>query len=259
VRILLPVLLLAALAGCVTESESVFTEKASPEKAMQERVALARRYIGEGNWDDAKRNLQAAVAINDRNAEVYEAFALVYQSTGEYELAEESFERAIALDRDFSRARNNYAAFLFARQRYAEAQEQLERVVRDTLYNGRPRAFLNLGLCRVQLDDRSGAEEAFRRALSMQPRSRIALLEMARLRFEAGDSAAASHYYERYRGMVRQQSARGLWLGVRLARATGNADAESSFALALRNMYPDSMEYAAYRRSLEPATLADPR
>ena len=237
------------LGGCITHTESVFTEEASPEKALERRVGLARQYIGEGNWEDAKRNLAMAAEIDPENAEVHEAFALVYQSTGEYELAEENFKRAIKLDKNFSRARNNYAAFLFSQSRYQEAEQQLEYVVRDTLYEARPRAFINLGLCRLQLFDKQGAEEAFVRALSMERNNSVALLETAVLRYEAGDYESAAQYYDRYRGTVRQQSARGLWLGVRLARAQGDLNAEGSYALALRNLYPDSPEYEAYKRT----------
>jgi type IV pilus assembly protein PilF len=250
-------LLTLPLLACVTESESVFTEEASPGEALEKRVELARRYIGERNWEDAKRNLKAAVAIDDSNAEVYEAFALVYQSTGEFELAEESFRRAISLDRKFSRARNNYAAFLFSRERFAEAEEQLVAVVRDPLYSARPQAFMNLGLCRLRLFDATGAEEAFMRALAMDPRNSIALLEVARLRLEAGDTRNAKLYYEQYRSVVRQQSARGLWFGIRLARETGDVDAQSSYALALRSLYPESMEYEAYERSLREGGASD--
>jgi type IV pilus assembly protein PilF len=247
---IVPLLLLGILlAGCVTTTETVFTEEASPEKALETRVELARQYIGEGNWDDAKRNLAIAAEIDPDNAEVHEAFALVYQSTGEYELAEENFRRAIRLDRGLSRARNNYAAFLFSQGRYREAEQQLESVVADSLYEARPRAFLNLGLCRLQLYDRTGAEEAFVRSLSMERRNPIALLELAILRFDAGDLDSAHKYYARYRGVVPQQSARGLWLGVRLARATGDRNAEGSYTLALRNLYPDSPECAALQRS----------
>lgn len=248
--LLLLVPMSATLTGCITESETAFSEEASPEEAIEQRVALARQYIGEGNWDAAKRNLKAAVAMDGDNAEVYEAFALVYQSTGEYELAEESFERAIRLDRNFSRARNNYGAFLYARERYREAAVQLELVVKDSLYNARPQAFLNLGLCRLQLFDKRGAEEAFMRSLAMERRNPIALLEVAQLRLEAGDTSNASLYYDQYRSVVRQQTPRGLWFGVRLARETGNADDESSFAMALTNLYPNTAEYEAYRRSL---------
>ena len=135
--------LLSMLGACVTTTESVFTEQASPKKALDQRVALARQYIGEGNWEAAKRNLKLAYDIDPNNAEVYEAFALVYQSTGEYELAEENFKMAIKIDPRFPRARNNFAAFLFSQQRYKEAEKQLEIVVKDSLYSGRPRAFVS--------------------------------------------------------------------------------------------------------------------
>ena len=234
------------LAACVTQTETVFTDPPSPEEALERRVSLARQYIGEGNWEDAKRNLKQANAIDDNNAEVHEAFALVYQSTGEEELAEDYFRKALRLDRDFSRARNNYAAFLYSRKRYEDAEEQLLQVVKDPLYSARPQAFVNLGLCRLQLDDPQGAEEAFVRALSMQGRNATALLETARLRLDQGDSRAAQEYYDKYRSVVRQQSARGLWLGIRLAQQRGDRDAEGSYVLALSNLYPDSPEYRAY-------------
>ncbi len=249
--VLLPVLVLviAVASGCITTTESVFTEDASPQKAVERRVALARQYIGQGNWEAAKRNLQLASDIDPNNAGVQEAFALVYQSTGEYERAEESFKKAIKLDPKLSRARNNYAAFLFSQQRYKEAEKQLDYVVKDTLYSGRPRAFVNLGLCRVQLFDPQGAEEAFVRALAMDRTNRIALLEVAQIRYDAGDFKTANTYYDTYKRVARQQSARGLWLGIRLAQATGDRDAEGSYVLALRNIYPDSAEYQAYLRT----------
>ena len=244
--------LLLLMGGCISTTESVFTEEASPEKALDQRVALARQYIGEGNWEAAKRNLKLAYEIDPNNPHVHEAFALVYQSTGEYELAEENFKEAIKLDPKFPRARNNYAAFLFSQQRYQDAEKQLEKVVKDTLYSGRPLAFVNLGLCREQLFDPQGAEEAFVRALAMDRTNSIALLEMAQLRFDAGDTVNARKYYNTYRSVVRQQSARGLWLGIRLAREGGDLNDEGSYALALSNLYPDSVEYQAYKRTITP-------
>lgn len=248
-RILAALATLMLLSACVTTTDSVFTDKADPQKALERRVELARQYIGEGDWDNAKRNLKLAYEMEPNNAEVHEAFALVYQSTGEFELAEQSYKTAIKLDKQFSRARNNYATFLYSQQRYEEAAEQLEYVVQDSLYKARPRAFVNLGLCRIQLYDNQGAEEAFRRALTMDRTNSIALLEIAQLRFDAGDFKSAQSYYNTYRTVVRQQSARGLWLGIRLARENDNRDAEGSYALALANLYPKSPEYEAYKRT----------
>lgn len=248
-RILAVLVTALMLGACVTTTESVFTDKADPQKALERRVELARKYIGEGDWENAKRNLKLAYEMEPNNAEVHEAFALVYQSTGEFELAEQSYKTAIKLDKKFSRARNNYATFLYSQQRYEEAASQLEYVIKDSLYKARPQAFVNLGLCRIQLFDNQGAEEAFRRALTMDRTNSIALLEIAQLRFDAGDFKTAQSYYATYRTVVRQQSARGLWLGIRIARETGDRDAESSYSLALANLYPASAEYEAYKRT----------
>jgi type IV pilus assembly protein PilF len=239
------------LAGCITTEERVFTNEASPEETLELRVELARNYIGQGDWENAKRNLKLAYEIDPRNAEVHEAFALVYQSTGEYELAEEHFKTAIKLDKNFSRARNNYAAFLYTQERYKEASKQLEIVIRDSLYRGRPNAFVNLGMCRLQLFDPQGAEEAFMRALTMDRTNTIALLEVAQLRYDADDFSSAQQFYDTYRSVVRQQSSRGLWLGIRLSRAQGDRDAEGSYVLALSNLYPESAEYEAYLRTVK--------
>ena len=244
-------LLLFGLAGCVTSSESVFTEKASSGKSLERRVELARKYIGRGDWTNAKRNLKIAADVDPENAEVHEAFALVYQSTGEYELAEQNYRAAIKINRNFSRARNNYAVFLFSQQRYEDAEEQLKFVVKDTRYNARPRAFLNLGLCRLQLSDPRGAEKAFLRTLSMDRTNAIALLEVAQLRYDEDDIPMASRYYQSYRRSVPQQPSRALWLGIQISRKQGDLNAQGSYVLALTNLYPNSEEYQAYLRTIE--------
>jgi type IV pilus assembly protein PilF len=250
---LLATWLLAVLSACVTTKTEVF--ESSPEDALEARVQLARSYIGEQNWEYAKRNLKLAQDIDPNSPDVHEAFALVYQSTGEYELAEQSFKRAIALRKPFSSARNNYAAFLYSQGRFEEAEEQLEVVVQDTLYESRPRAFINLGLCRRQLGKDDEARVAFTRALAMNRGSTLSMLELAHIEFEAGNWREAEGYMEMYKRVARRQSARALWLGVRLSRELQNADAEASYALALRNLYPESPEFQAYRLAVQNGEL----
>jgi len=246
-RIIVSVVLALILAGCVTTNETVFTNKEAPDVALKRRVELARAYIGQGNWENAKRNLKLAAEIDPNNAEVYEAFALVYQSTGEFEAAEANFRKALSLDKSLSRARNNFAAFLFAQQRFAEAESELELVVRDTLYSGRPQAFTNLGLCRARLGKTEQAIEALERALTMEARNPIAVLTLAQLNLERSDYLNAQSYYSAYRKMVRTQPAAGLWTGVRIARALQLQDEQASLELALQNLYPDSPEARAMR------------
>lgn len=250
-KILVPTLLLFCLGllGCVTETTGGAQLEANPSAALSRRVELARQYIGRGDWENAKRNLEIAASIDSNNAEVYEAFALVYQSTGEDDLAEKNFQRALRIDSAFSRARNNYAAFLFALGRFQEAEAQFARVTEDSLYSGRPLAFINLGLSRQRLNDTVGAEAAFTRALRMDRANPLALLEMGFLKVEIGEIAAAEQYYGLYKTVVRRQPPRGLILGLQIARARGDKDAISSLELALDNLYPDSPDYQRYLRN----------
>ena len=66
-----------------------------PDATLDKRVALARQYIGVGDWENPKRNLELAKDVDPNNAEVFEALALVYQSTGEFEMAENRFRAAL--------------------------------------------------------------------------------------------------------------------------------------------------------------------
>ena len=105
-------------------------------------------------------------------------------------------------------------------------------------------------MCRVQLGKKELAQDAFGRALRMDRTNAIALLEMGYLTLDAGDLIAAESYYGTYRAVVPRQSARGLLLGIELSRAQGDSDAQSSYELALRNLFPNSVEYRRYRASL---------
>jgi len=238
--------LLGLMGGCVTEHSGGTQMSSDPDAALDKRGALARQYIGVGDWENAKRNLELAQEVDPNNAEVFEAFALVYQSTGEFEMAENQFRAAIKAEPTLSRARNNYTALLYSQGRFIEAEREFYRVTEYTLCSGRPMAFVNLGLCRLQLDDNPGAKAALTRALSMDRRNPVALLEMGFLRVEADDTNEAARYHGTYRTVSPQQSPRGLLLGLEIADQTGDRDALSSYEVALRNLYPDSAEYRVW-------------
>ena len=238
---------LLMVSACVTETSGPAPVVVDPTVAIQQRVALARQYIGAGDWDNAKRNLELAAEIDAENPEVYEAFALVYQSTGEFELAESNFRSALEAKTVASRVRNNFAAFLYSRGRFGEAARQFEIVTADSLYSERPRAFVNLGLAQLQLGQRSLAKDAFIRSLAMDGNNEIALLELTQLTLNEDDVVAASGYYSRYRQRVTRAPARALILGVEIARLQGDADSEASHLLALRNLYSDAPIYRAWQ------------
>ncbi len=238
-----------SLNGCVTTEKGGIGSKANDKKALEYSVQLARSYIRSNNWEAAKRHLKNALEIDDSSYEVYEALALVFQNTGEFELAEKNYKKSIALNSGFSRVRNNYATFLYQQRRYDEAAEQLEMVVKDTLYDKRPAAYINLGRAYAQLNQLPKAEAAFHRAYLMDRRNIALIYQLADVYYQLGEYAKSQQYYDAFRTQVKRQPASALWLGIRLADKFDNHNDMSSYALALKNLYPTSEEYLKYKET----------
>ncbi len=249
-RVLLLSVLALLLGACVTTETGGFAEKADEKKAYETSLQLAKTYISNGNWQQAKRHLKYVETVDKHNPETLEALALVYQNTGELEMAENYYRRAIEQDPKAMRIRNNYAAYLYEQERYREAAAQLEVVVGELLYERRVDAFVNLGRCYLKLNELDRAEGAFKRALLMERDDPTVVLSMAEVSFRKKDYPQSQRYYDAFREMNPRQSAASLWLGIRLADVFDDDDAYASYALALKNLFPKSEEYLLYKASL---------
>jgi type IV pilus assembly protein PilF len=240
IRLVLILALSAMLSACVTETTGQ-QKAASPEKQLQTLVDLGVGYIRNREYARAKDNLSRALLIDPASPLVHNAFGLVYQLEGETEQADIHFKQAIA-DKTYTRAINNYGAFLFAEGRYEESIEQLEVAAVDRFYQNRPLVYENLGVAYLRLGDSVKAEEAFLRSTQLNPGQGRAMLQLAEIRFDQRNYVEARQYYQRYVN-TNSQSARSLWLCVRVNRVFEDQDGEASCALLLRNIFPASEEF----------------
>lgn len=250
-RISLLLLLSLVLAGCVTETSDSLKQNRDPRKAAKAYVDAGMLYMQRNQMDDASRTLTRAYDINPDDPIVNNALALFFSIEGDHEQTEKFYKRALTLDPEFSQARNNYAAYLFQQGNHEKAIEHLERVTKDYRYDRRFAAFENLGLCYLRVGDRDKAEFAFDRALKLNPDQPQSLLEMAQLKLDKGQNAAALDYLGRFE-KIAKPSAKQLWIGIQLQRILGNKNKLASYELALRNMFPGSPEYRALKASTPP-------
>jgi type IV pilus assembly protein PilF len=204
------------LSSCVSETTGGFNS-ADPDEALDVYLQLALGYVEQQDLNSARRHLANAANIDPNNSDVYGIWALVYTLEGDLDLADESFRRALRINAANSQVRNNYAAFLFANNRFQEAYDQLEEVVRNTEYAGRPQAFENMGLAAIQLGRLDDAEYAFTRALQLNSNRIRSTLELADINLQRGNIQGAARYYQNFLTMRQffniQQSARSLWIG----------------------------------------------
>ncbi|WP_254262533.1 type IV pilus biogenesis/stability protein PilW [Marinobacterium weihaiense] len=247
-------LLAAALvSGCA--SQSVGGSRSEPGEALEAYTGLGLQYLQSGNTVNAKMSLQRALEIDPDHAPAYNAMALVFQVEQEYGLAEEYFRKALSAEPDSAMVRNNFGAFLFSRQRYPEACEQLDQAAQDPFYPQRAQALENLGRCYTLIDAPDQAATAFKRSLAINGNRPVALVELSQVLLDQGDPVMAGRYFERFRQLVERKQVehypKSLWVGIQLARLDRNVSRATTYALLLKNMFPKSEEYRRYEESAQ--------
>jgi type IV pilus assembly protein PilF len=246
---LLPVLLLAMLASCASSPRSSDEITGVTEEVVQKQLELGIGYLRQRSYQRAKDNLNRALDLDPKNAEVHEAFGLLFQLEGEYELAEKHFADAVRFGPDNAKVRNSFGAFLFSQQRFPEAIEQLSKASENRFYPNRPAVFQNLGLAYLRVGDKENADYAFTRAIQLNPDQARALLELASIRYEQRNYVEARELYRRHTRLS-PKTPKTLLLCVRLARIFRDQNEEASCAEALEGIFPSSPEYKEYRESL---------
>lgn len=232
--ILLP---LIAITGCASNGQ----QSGDPDAALADYIQLGQGYLQEGRRDQARFNLLRALEIDSRSPEANNVMALLYETEGEIELSKQLYQVALSSNRSYTPARMNYARVLYAEGQFQDARNQYEMAASDVNYRLRPDAFLGLGLSELRLGDIESAKSAFGRALQLNPSIGPALLEVADIAFDEREYPLALEYLEAYERRT-IETPRSLYLGIQLARVFSDQNKEQSYVLALRSMFPESME-----------------
>lgn len=240
------------LSSCVTTTTGGFMADASEDRAAVDYIQLALAYFDNSDMPGARRHVSNALDIDDRISDAYMVLAMIFQREGDLDLADSNFRRAISLDQDNSRARNNYAAMLFSQERFRESYDQLERVANDTSYEGRSLVFEGLGRSALRLDRQEEAKAAFQRALQLNENLFIAPLELALIHFDQQDYSGARQYYQNYLTTIAflqlPHTPRALLAGIQIEGHFQNDAFVENFSLVLSTLYPSSPEYRIFLR-----------
>lgn len=247
-------LICVLITGCVTEATDEGTGEAVPEvdhkaneaSALNDYITLANGYMKDGKRASALTAINKGLAIDDESPELLNVLAYYYMTDGEDNLAEKTYKKAISADSTYTASYLNYGVFLYQHKRYEEACDTLKKATEDVMYVKRDAAFLNYGICLKHEGKLAEAEEAFRRSYVNDARNPLVVLEMADLKFEAGEFDQSLKLYDRFLSMSKQ-TPKSVWLGIRLMRVLGHPDKEASYALYLKNEFPSSPQYAEYK------------
>ena len=229
------------LGGCATNPENERGSDYEPDKTAQLNLELGMAYLEKNDNTKALKRLKKAIQIDPKYADGHNAIAILYSRIGENDKAGTHYEKAVKLAPDDSRALNNYGQFLCTQGQRGKADTMFKRALENPLYQTPEFVHLNAGICAKGDKDYEQAEIHFREALKKNPSMVPALFNMANLSYILKRYLPARGYIERY-SEVAKHGARSLWLATRIEKALGDVDAEASYALRLKNNFPDSQE-----------------
>ena len=236
----------ALLAACAQQPVSFVPqgELSEAQSGAKIHTDLGAGYYERGQLGIALEELGTALKFDSNYGPAHNMLGLVYMDLREDQLAQKSFEKAVALNPLDSDANNNYGWFLCNRQRERDSIKYFLAALKNPLYATPDKSYVNAGLCALRADNAKDAEEFFNKALVLRPNQPQALYSLAELAYKRSQYHEAKKYLTRYM-QVANPSAASLWLGVRVERKLGDRNAENSYALQLRKKYPDAAETQA--------------
>ena len=236
-----PLLLLGmTLAACSTaETRNRDAENA---KLVSIHTQLAAGHLMRNQSEFALNEVRQSLDINPNDSQANNIMALIQQRLRDDDKAEKYFEKAIDNDPNNAEAHNNYAVFLCEHGRVKSAIEHFDRALNNPLYRSQEKASINAGLC-LQQRPVAGLSPVkyFRNALTLNPRSTVALYNMALISLESGQPLPARGFMQRYFEAA-QDSPEALLLAVKIEMALGAKDTQARYAFRLRGKFPNSEE-----------------
>jgi type IV pilus assembly protein PilF len=247
-------LIFMGLSACASQPQeptadtgAIVGEVGDPRNRARVHTDLAAVYYERGNYAVALEELRLAAAADSSYAPTHSMFGMVYTELKEKGLAQESFERALRLSPNDGDINHNYGWFLCQNGQPAESIRYFLQAVRNPLYQTPWRSYSAAGVCSVRTKNTRDAEEFFQRALKLDPDEPTALLQLAQMRYRAGNLDEARRFVSRYNKQM-APSAESLWLALRVERKLGERVAEQSYANQLRRRFPGSPEYQALQK-----------
>ncbi|MCC2614954.1 type IV pilus biogenesis/stability protein PilW [Aestuariibacter halophilus] len=228
------------LAGCVSQplpKGFKGADEFDPVAAAKTRISLGLTYLKNGNYSQAKFNLDKALQFAPRLADAHYSIAYYYQLVGENELAEQSYQDAMDFDPRNPDIANTYGAFLCQQGKYEKAKSFFLKAVNSNNYVSTAETFENLALCSQSQGQVDDAIQYLQNAINHQPTRGKSLLLLTQLYAAQEQWLQARDTLRKYE-RVASVSAETLWLSVKIEQALGNMQTARGYGDMLVAMYP---------------------
>ncbi len=228
------------LSGCVSENQGGnFSAEFDQNEAAKTRISLGLTYLKNGNYTQAKMNLDKALSFAPRLADSHYGLAYYYQVVGEVERAREAYETAMSLAPRNADIANSYGAFLCQQGDYEEAKTFFLQAVNSKQYANSAATYENMALCAQSQGQGEDAIEYLNSALKHQPGRAKTLFILTEMYVATEQYDLAEQTLRKYEKVARV-SPDSLWMAIEIATGKGDILTANGYGDMLLTMYPDS-------------------
>jgi type IV pilus assembly protein PilF len=249
---------LLGLSGCAAKSEQagatahrteIVTEsdESSERRRARIRVELALGYFEQGKTNIALDEIKQAIAADPTFADAYSLRGLVYMRLNDFGFAEESFNKALSIKPQDANILHNLGWLKCQQALYPQAMKYFGQALADPLYGERAKTLMAQGLCQVRAGMRQEAEASLLKSYEYDAGNPVTGYNLANLLLQKEDFVRAQFYIRRLNNSE-LANAESLWLGVKVEKRLGNAEAMTQLATQLEKRFPQSREAALYHR-----------
>ena len=228
-------IMLLVLSGCTSQT---YDQNFDQKKAAKTRVSLGLTYLENGNFSQAKFNLDKALKFAPRSADANFAMAYYYQSVSELELAENAYQFAMDLEPKNANIANSYGAFLCQNGYYEKAKEYFLKAVNTSSYASSAETYENLALCNQKQGQPEETIEYLRSAVNHQPHRASSLYLLSQSLIEIQQWQEARAILSRYE-KTSQISPQSVLMAMKIESGTGNDSAAKDYLDMLLKLFPN--------------------
>ncbi len=227
---------------------------------VEDLLKMAREDIARSSLSSAEKNLEQALVLNNRSAEVYHLLGCIYSKRGKFKKATVAFQNALHLDPLFTEAAIALSSLFNDVGKYKEGAAVFYQAKKhlDTLPPGHDpkinrtlaQRHHELGLLYMRFERFAEANHEFTKALNLEPGNLAVSLQISKSLAKLGDRAAATAFLRQTISQNPRSAEARIQLGILLHSQHQVREAQREWKDAL-NLEPDNKHAQMYLNMVE--------
>lgn len=211
------------------------TNRSDPNSPAMLNVKMGVAYFERNDTDLAIEKLKRALDHEPKLAIAHSALALVYSSMGAENEAAKHYKASVKFAPNDPVILNNYGTFLCQRGEFKEAVKYYKRTLSNPFYKTPETVHENAGVCLMQDNLMTEAEQHFRAALAVNPEMTVSLYNMAIIMAGQDQPLKARAFIQRL-DRLQHLDERLLTVAYQVERKLGNVKVANEYLARLRKL-----------------------